>query len=313
MIQAVFDLNEWPACKDKNEESSDVTWSIKVYSSETLALIKDTDKEDREKALKASWETEEPGRAEKAKLSRNKFLLKKRLAAGETLTEEEMAVVNEKRERLRKKDQEDAAAAKGAKGGKAPPAKGGKADAKAVVKEEVEAPKIVFPKAEHHYNNEINSFLQHFQSDRKIVQSLPKDHQPRKRSDSEKKRMHDEFESTRASESESIKANTHHRDQQKAKRQHEREEAFKDIETAREEFKTNLSSTMEQRNKYRDGIDARKAKENALLDLIAGEKADINALKNAIEAAKELRVNEKYINRGRKFLQLMEYVKEFET
>jgi len=37
-----------------------------MYSSETLALIKDTDKEDREKALKTSWETEEPGRAEKA-------------------------------------------------------------------------------------------------------------------------------------------------------------------------------------------------------------------------------------------------------
>jgi hypothetical protein len=31
-----------------------------------LALIKDNDKEDREKALKGSWETEEPGRAEKA-------------------------------------------------------------------------------------------------------------------------------------------------------------------------------------------------------------------------------------------------------
>jgi len=47
-----------------------------MYCSETLALIKDTDKEDREKALKASWETEEPGRAEKASLSRRKFILK---------------------------------------------------------------------------------------------------------------------------------------------------------------------------------------------------------------------------------------------
>lgn len=47
-----------------------------MYSSETVALIKDTDKEDREKALKVSWETEEPGRAEKAKLSRQKFVIK---------------------------------------------------------------------------------------------------------------------------------------------------------------------------------------------------------------------------------------------
>jgi hypothetical protein len=48
---------------------------MKLYNSETIAIIKDTDKEDREKALKASWEANEPGRAEKAKRSRQKFLL----------------------------------------------------------------------------------------------------------------------------------------------------------------------------------------------------------------------------------------------
>jgi len=49
----LFDLNEWPAGKTQNDESAEITWQIKLYSSETLALIKDTDKEDREKALKA--------------------------------------------------------------------------------------------------------------------------------------------------------------------------------------------------------------------------------------------------------------------
>ena len=78
VIQALFDLHEWPEGKTQNEQSQDITWQIKVYSNETLALIKDTDKEDKEKALKASWEAEEPGRAEKAKLSRQKFLLKKK-------------------------------------------------------------------------------------------------------------------------------------------------------------------------------------------------------------------------------------------
>jgi hypothetical protein len=48
---------------------------IKVFSSETLALVKDTDKEDREKALKASWETNEAGRGEKAKKSRQKYII----------------------------------------------------------------------------------------------------------------------------------------------------------------------------------------------------------------------------------------------
>jgi hypothetical protein len=40
-----------------------------------LGIVKDTDKEDKEKALKASWEANEPGRAEKAKRSRQKFIL----------------------------------------------------------------------------------------------------------------------------------------------------------------------------------------------------------------------------------------------
>lgn len=70
VVEALFDLHEWPAGKTQNEESEEITWCIKLYSSETLALIKDTDKEDREKALKASWEADEPGRADKAKVSR---------------------------------------------------------------------------------------------------------------------------------------------------------------------------------------------------------------------------------------------------
>jgi len=78
VIQALFDLYEWPEGKTQNDESAEISWKVKIYSSETLALIKDTDKEDREKALKASWEADEAGRAEKAAVSRQKFLLKKK-------------------------------------------------------------------------------------------------------------------------------------------------------------------------------------------------------------------------------------------
>ena len=76
VVQALYDLHEWPAGKTQNDESAGIQWCLKLYCSETLALIKDTDKEDREKALKTSWETEEPGRAEKASTSRQKFVLK---------------------------------------------------------------------------------------------------------------------------------------------------------------------------------------------------------------------------------------------
>lgn len=99
----------------------------------------------------------------------------------------------------------------------------------------------------------------------------------------------------------------------KETRPQEREEAFKDTEASRESHKATLATTMEARNKYRESIEARKAREAALLDLISQEKADVNALKNAIEAATEHRVKEAHIERAGKFLRLMEYVKEFEV
>ena len=128
VIQAVFDLSMWEECKTENEQTEGVSWCLKIFSSETLAIIKDTDKEDREKALKASWEANEPGRQEKAQKSRQRFLLQKKLAAGEELTEEEKELLKEKRERVKKKDMEEVVAAKNTKQkGKVPDKKGGKA------------------------------------------------------------------------------------------------------------------------------------------------------------------------------------------
>lgn len=74
----MFLLHLWPECKTQNEQTEGITWTIKMFNSETLALVKDTDKEDREKTLKASWETADPGRAEKAGKSRQRYLLLKK-------------------------------------------------------------------------------------------------------------------------------------------------------------------------------------------------------------------------------------------
>lgn len=93
------------------------------------------------------------------------------------MTEEENALLNEKRERVRKKDQEDvgAAAAKGKD--KKPPAKG-KGAAKDEKADEPEDKPIEFPKPENHMNAQIKEFLEHFQSARRIVieevQSTPR-------------------------------------------------------------------------------------------------------------------------------------------
>ena len=56
-----------------------IVWFLKVIASDSVALVRDTEKEDREKGIMKSWEDKEQGRAEKSKKSRRKFqiLLKK--------------------------------------------------------------------------------------------------------------------------------------------------------------------------------------------------------------------------------------------
>lgn len=61
--------------------------------------MKDTSKEDSEKALKDSWEISEQGRADKAKKARKKHLITILKEKGETLTEEQEKLLKEIRER----------------------------------------------------------------------------------------------------------------------------------------------------------------------------------------------------------------------
>lgn len=119
-MQATFDLNSWPECKTECAETQGITWSFKVFASESMFMMKNTDREDKEKALKTNWETMEPGRAEKAERSRRRFLLMQKKAAGEEITEEDEEFLKEKRERVKKKEMEEAAPVAG---GKKPPAK----------------------------------------------------------------------------------------------------------------------------------------------------------------------------------------------
>ena len=100
----------------------------------------------------------------------------------------------------------------------------------------------------------------------------------------------------------------------KERRQQEREEAFKDIEKNRLNYKEDLKQVvMKERNQYREMIEGRKDKELALLDMIRQDKADPNALKALIDQSEDLMVSQKYIKRAKKFLEFMEYIKEFES
>ena len=74
-------------------------WRINVYCNDYLCFVKDTSKEDHEKELKESWEINEPGRKEIAKLSRRRFLLENNVKNGLELNEEEKTFLKTQRKR----------------------------------------------------------------------------------------------------------------------------------------------------------------------------------------------------------------------
>ena len=60
-------------------------WVLRIYGNDNIAVIRDTQKEDAQKAIKKSWEDSEPGRAERAKKSRKKFLAIEKKEKGDPL------------------------------------------------------------------------------------------------------------------------------------------------------------------------------------------------------------------------------------
>ena len=62
---------EFPECKKDSDVTKDIYAILKIVgASDSIAILKDTEKEDNEKGIKKSWEDNEPGRAAKAAISR---------------------------------------------------------------------------------------------------------------------------------------------------------------------------------------------------------------------------------------------------
>lgn len=97
------------------------------------------------------------------------------------------------------------------------------------------------------------------------------------RSEDEKSKILSEFNDASTAETELFQQIAEDREKMKDSRQTEREEAFKDVEDERGELKEKLNKLiMEDRAGYRDMIEARKAKEETLLELIRQDKSDPN-------------------------------------
>lgn len=74
-------------------------WQLRFSSSNSIAVLKDTIKEDEENKIKQNWEFEEPGRSKLSNVSRIKYLLDLKKEKGEGLETNEEKLLVEKRER----------------------------------------------------------------------------------------------------------------------------------------------------------------------------------------------------------------------
>ena len=85
-----------------------LSWKIKIFSSDNLCFVADSSKEENEQLMKNGWEEQEPGRANLAKISRKRFLFEKmRKEGGEIKNEEDMEILKNIRIRKTTKEKEE--------------------------------------------------------------------------------------------------------------------------------------------------------------------------------------------------------------
>ena len=121
-----------------------------------------------------------------------------------------------------------------------------------------------YPKEEDHVNSEIKEFLDHFQSNRRIVIEPKPKEELRKREDEEKQKILDDFTKAQEAETEEFTQISDVRQKMKDDRQAERETAFKDLDENRGSYCTQVTEIMTSRNGYRDKIEGRHEKMSVL-------------------------------------------------
>lgn len=306
VIQATFDKNDWPACTQKNiEDTKDITWNLRIYSSDTVAIVKDTDKEDRENALKASWETAEPGRADKSHKSRVRYLAMVKQQNGEPLTEEEKEVLNQKRVRGAASLKEPVPDPKAAKG---------KAPAKGQPVEEdnkQEEVQINFPTTDDYTNLHLREFIRHFESDRLIHTQCDKKN-ARLRSEEEKAQIAQERAEKMESWNAVLKSRLENREIETKDREEKQKQTLDLIINSRKDFIGATEKMFAGRTKYRELISNRKYKEILLVDILNAEKIDIQNLENALREARDALVKQSTLDTANKKLEVLKYSKGVE-
>jgi hypothetical protein len=178
----------------------------------------------------------------------------------------------------------------------------------------------VYPVSGDHVNTEIKQFLDHFAAARKLIVEAVQE-APRKRTEEEKAAQKELFDKEIEEQSTDFSKIADDREADKDTREKEKETAFKEIEDVRGAYTEQLKElVLETRNGYRDMIEKRKEKESTMVDLFQQDKEkdtmprpDVKTLQAAIEAAEEVNVKPKYVSKAKKYLELMNYILEFES
>lgn len=306
VIMATFDKNDWKTATVRDsEETQNIRWELKVFSSDTLAIVKDTDKEDREKALKDSWEVAEPGRAEKSRKSRIRFIAMSKQKEGVELTEEEKEVLKEKRVRGAANLKEAVPDPKAAKG---------KGDKKAQVVEEeekVEEVPVEFPKSTDYTNLHIKEFIHHFENDRLIHAKCHKSG-ARLRNEREIEERRKEVEDEVRQWEEIFNTRLQNRDAEGKDREAKNKQMIDIIMKSRKDFKEKTETEFANRNKYRELISNRKHKEILLTDILNSDKIEIAPLEQALHDAVDALVRQDILDKAKKKLENLKYSKGIE-
>lgn len=278
IIQCGFDISDWPECVKKSEETNELGWVIKVVAPGSVSIVKDTEKADREQAIKESWEEAEAGRAEKGKQSRAKFLALRKKLKGEKLTEQEQELL---KENVAKKEEEKKTGP-GAK--KAPPPKDNKKPAagkpgqappkeeETMVNLELDKP---LPNPDAHINQEIKEYLEHAKKDRLIII-----HDTKKKA---KTRVSTEIDQIKQKSDSEIQAfekyykEKKEKDEQEKKLREESKAKFQQgLQDENIQGAMGFKEILLKRDDYKGVLLQRKAKEDELQSMIKADKIDIS-------------------------------------
>ena len=280
IVQCGFDISDWPSCVHKNEDTQDIGWAIKVISPSSVAIVKDTEKADKEEGIKESWEEAEPGRAEKGKQSRARFLALKKKMKGEALTEQEQELIRDAGTHKKEDDSKRAPVGQIRKSqptkevkkqmaGKGIPAKHEEEVGQAVL--DLEKP---LPEPQAHINQEIQEYLEHAKSERLII--VPdKNYKAKTRTAIEIDQIKEKHEAEMQNFEKYYKEKKTQDENDKKVREETKAKVQQGLSTELSENAEGFKDLLKKRGEYKEVLVNRKAKEDELIRMIAQDKINI--------------------------------------